>query len=284
MFYLFMLPFAALVLVFGLWPIAQSVRVAFTESYTALSPTPTYVGLANFREIFADRYFLASLRLTLSYTLAAVVLNITLALAYSLLLGSPLLAFGNLFFRAAVFLPVVTPDVASYVVWKWMYNSDFGVVNAALASLSLPTFTWLSSTSTVFLALLLAELWKHVGFYVIIFITNLKMIDPVYFEAARLDGAGAWQQFRHVTLPQLRPSLTINSVYALVQFLKTFTVVAVITKGGPNFASNFVSYYAYQKFDQAQYGQATAMATVLFTIVLGLALLTYWLNARGDYR
>lgn len=284
MFYLFMLPFAVLVLVFGLWPIAQSVRVAFTESYTALSPTPTYVGLANFREIFADRYFLASLRLTLSYTLAAVVLNITLALAYSLLLGSPLLAFGNLFFRVAVFLPVVTPDVASYVVWKWMYNSDFGVVNAALASLSLPTFTWLSSTSTVFFALLLAELWKHVGFYVIIFITNLKMIDPVYFEAARLDGAGAWQQFRHVTLPQLRPSLTINSVYALVQFLKTFTVVAVITKGGPNFASNFVSYYAYQKFDQAQYGEATAMATVLFTIVLGLALLTYWLNARGDYR
>ena len=120
-------------------------------------------------------------------------------------------------------------------------------------------------------AVLVAELWHHMGFYVVIFLANLALCDKGQMEAADIDGANTLQKFWHVVLPQLRPALLVNSVYALIQYLKTFTVVAVMTKGGPNDATNFLSYYAYQLFDQGRYGEATAMASVLFAIVIVLA-------------
>ena len=280
-FYLFVVPFAALVIVFGLWPIVQSIIVAFTESYTALSDSPNYVGLDNFLTILGDRYFISSLRVTLVYTVISVTVNVLFALGYAFLLHSDYLRRGNTLFRLAVFLPVITPDVAGYIVWKWMYNQNFGVVNAVLSSLGLPAFGGIADVDTVISALVIAELWKHVGFYTVIFLTNLAILDPSLDEAAQLDGASAWQRFRYVTVPQLGPAITINSVYALIQFLKTFTVAVVMTKGGPNFSSNFVSYYAYRKFDEAQYGEATAMATTLFVLVIGLAYALFWANERS---
>ncbi len=281
LFFGFVLPFAALVIVFGLWPIVQSIQVSFTESYTALSPEPTYIGLSNFQKIFADPYFRSSLWLTLAYTAVSVVVNIAFALGYALLLGGKLITWGNAFFRLAIFLPVIAPDVAGFIVWKWMYNQNFGVVNEVLTSLGLPAFGGIADQHTVFWALVIAELWKHVGFYTIVFLTNMTLLDPNLEEQAKIDGANRLQRFWHVTIPQLRPAITVNTVYAVIQFLKTFTVVVVMTKGGPNFSTNFVSYYAYQKFDQALYGEAAAMATTLFVIVIMFAYGLYWANERG---
>jgi ABC-type sugar transport system permease subunit len=283
-FYLFALPFAALVIVFGLWPIAQSIRVAFLDSYSALSPSPRFVGLANFQTIFADPLFQRSLADTLLFTAVSVVANLAFALTYALILESPLVRRGSTFFRLAIFLPVITPDIAAFIVWKAMYDQDFGAINAALASLGLARVPFLARADTAMWALGLAELWKHVGFYTIIFVTNLRLIDPELGRAAMLDGAGAWQRLRYITVPQLRPAITVNAVYALIQFLKTFTVVVVMTRGGPAFATNFVSYYAYRRFDEALYGEATAMATTLFAIVGCLSLGLYWAAERRDWR
>ena len=180
-----------------------------------------------------------------------------------------------------MFLPVVTPDVAGYVVWRWLYDKSFGAINAALVLLGLPRFGGLASTATVLPAVLIAELWHHAGFYVIVFLANLAISDPALDEAAALDGAGRLRRLWHVVLPQLRPAIAINLVYAVIQFLKTFTVVVVMTKGGPADATNFVSYYAYQLFNEGDYGQATAMATVLFAIVLLISLSAYALAQRG---
>ena len=132
----------------------------------------------------------------------------------------------------------------------------------------------------VTLALLIAELWRHAGFYVIIFLANLALCDKALVEAASLDGANRWQIFRHVLIPQLRPAILINGIYALIQFLKTFTVIVVMTKGGPADLTNFVSYYAYQLFDQGRYGEATAMGSVLFACVVAAALAAYALGNR----
>ncbi len=115
----------------------------------------------------------------------------------------------------------------------------------------------------------------------LIFLANLAILDRAQTEASHIDGATALQRFWYVTLPQLRPAIAVNVVYALIQFLKTFTAVVVMTKGGPADATNFVSFYAYQQFDSAQYGQATAMASVLFAIVLLLALSAYRVAERG---
>jgi ABC-type sugar transport system permease subunit len=264
-FYLFALPFAALTIVFGLWPILLSIQVSLTASATALRPSPSFVGLANYAAILADPVFRASLARTLLYTVLAVAANVAFALLYALLLDSPLIGRGRMLFKLAVFLPVVTPDIAGYVVWRWLYDQSFGAINAALHLLGLPAFGGIASPNTALLAILLAELWHHAGFYVLIFLANLAVCDRALSEAADIDG----------------PAITINVVYALIQFLKTFSVVVVMTKGGPNDATNFVSYAAWQMFDQGDYGRATAMATVLFGIVMLAGLGAYAASERG---
>jgi len=283
-FYLFVAPFAALTILFGVWPILLSIQVSFTASATALRPNPTYVGFANYAAVLGDPIFLASLWRTLLYTVLSVAANLAFALGFAVLLDSKLLRRGNLFFRLAVFLPVVTPDVAGYVVWRWLYDRSFGAINAALKMLGLPLYGGLSSVDTAMLSVLVAELWHHAGFYMIIFLANLSIRDRAIEEAAHIDGATAWQRWRYVILPQLRPALVINTVYAMIQFLKTFTVVVVMTKGGPSDQTNFVSYYAYQLFDQARYGEATAMATILFVLVIGLSLTAYRIGDREPGR
>ena len=284
MLYAFALPFSLLILLFGVWPIGESIYLAFTKSATALSDAPEFAGLANFRAVLGDPAFIASLWRTVLFTVLSVAINVSLALALALLLAHPLLARGRTLFKLAVFLPVITPDVAGFIVWKWMVNGDFGALNAALLGLHLPPFPGVTQPGSAFATLLAVETWHHVGLYTLIFLTNLQLLDPALTEAASLDGANARQRFRHVVLPQLRPAIAINAVYALIEFLKTFTVVVVITKGGPNFATNFVSYYAYTRFDAALYGEATAMATILFVIVLVLAASVLWVSERGDVR
>ncbi len=180
-----------------------------------------------------------------------------------------------------MFLPVVTPDIAGYVVWRWLYDQSFGALNAALHLVGLPAFGGIASPDTAMLSILLAELWHHAGFYVLIFFANLAVCDRALSEAADIDGAGPWRKFVSVIVPQLRPAITINVIYALIQFLKTFSVVVVMTKGGPNDATNFVSYLAWQMFDQGDYGRATAMATVLFAIVMLVGLGAYRMSERG---
>jgi ABC-type sugar transport system permease subunit len=280
-FYLLVLPFAVLTILFGLWPIILSIQVSFTASATALRPDPQWVGFANYLTVLADEVFQSSLIRTLGYTVMAVITNLVFALAAAMLLDSKLIGPGNMLFRLILFLPVVTPDVAGYVVWRWLFDRSFGAVNAALTAVGLPEFAGLTSVGTATFAILIAELWHHAGFYMIIFLANLAIRDPALEEAAKVDGANAWERFRHVILPQLRPAIVINLVYATIQFLKTFTVVVVMTKGGPAESTTFVSYLAYQYFDQARYGEATAMATILFAIVVALSLLAYVLGERG---
>ncbi len=153
-----------------------------------------------------------------------------------------------------------------------------------MSALDLPGFGGLSSIHTVTASILIAELWHHAGFYMLIFLANLAIRDRALEEAAAIDGATSWQRWRWVVLPQLRPALVINIVYATIQFLKTFTVVVVMTKGGPNDHTNFVSYYAYQLFDQGRYGEATAMATILFALVIGLSLTAYRIGDKAAWR
>jgi ABC-type sugar transport system permease subunit len=273
--YLFLGPFAILTALFGLWPIAESIRVAFADSQTALSDQASYVGFANFRSIFADPAFLSSIWRTALFTLVSVLLNVGAALALAMLLSHRLLERGRTLFKLAVFLPVITPDAASFIVWKWMFNQNFGVVNHVLVALGLPPAPGLTTPWGAFATLVLVEAWHHVGLYTLVFLTNLQLLDRALAEAAEIDGAGPWQRFVNVTLPQLRPAITINTIYALIEFLKTFTAVFVITKGGPNFSTDFISYYAYSKFNTGDYGEASAIATVLFLAIAAIVAGVY---------
>lgn len=270
--YLFLLPMMAVVLVFGVWPIVKSIQMSFTDSGTSLSLNPEYVGFENYRVIFSDPYFIDSLWITLRFTIVSVPANVFAAFFLALLLGSKMVRRGSVAFKLSVFVPVVVPIIATSVIWKWMYNTDFGAVNAILTGIGLPRWGGLARSSTVLWSLGIVELWKHVGLYTVIFITNLQLIDAEMYEAAYLEGANYAQRVFHVTVPELRPAFTLNFIYATIQFLKTFAVALVMSQGGPNYASNFVSYYAYSKFRIAEYGQATAMGTVLFLFVVAITL------------
>jgi ABC-type sugar transport system permease subunit len=272
---LFLLPFAMLTAIFGVWPILEGIRVAFVDSSTALSDDAAYVGLDNFRSVLGDESFLSSLWRTFAFTFVSVAINVVLSLALALLLADRRVERGRTVFKLAVFLPTITPDVAGFIVWKWMFDQDFGAVNHALTAIDLPPFPGITTATGAFITLVIVEAWHHVGLYTLIFLTNFQLLDRSLDEAAQIDGASAWQRLIRVKLPQLRPAITINTVYALIEFLKTFTVVFVITKGGPNFSTNFISYYAYSKFNTGAYGEAAAMASVLFVLVFGMAVTAF---------
>jgi ABC-type sugar transport system permease subunit len=278
-FYFLVAPFALTTALFGVWPIAESIRVAFTENYTALSPDPTYVGLANFASVLATPAFHNALWRTLLYTGVAVPVNVLTALALALLLSHRSIRVGRTLYKLALFLPVVCPEVAGYIVLKTMFNQDFGAVNRILLLLGLPGFPGLTTPGSAFVTLLAIETWNHVGLYTILFLTNIQLLDRGLEEAAAIDGAGRWRMLVHVIVPQLRPAIVVNALYALIEFLKTFSVVYVVSRGGPNFSTDFVSYYAWTRFGTAQYGEATAVATIIFVLVCALSGLAYaWLG------
>ncbi|WP_454101698.1 carbohydrate ABC transporter permease [Metabacillus sp. SLBN-84] len=279
--YLFMLPFLLITLIFGIWPVAESILLSFVDSSTALTENRKFIGLDNYFIIFNDSYFIKSLVTTIQYTALSVPLNIILALGIAILLTK--VKFGGLFFKVAIFTPVIVPDVVGAIIWRWLFNNDVGIVNQLLKWVGLEPVGWLTDSGIVIFTLLIVELWKHIGLYTIIFLTNFQYIDKSKYEASYIDGANKWQRFWYITLPELKPALILNSIYALIQFLKTFTVALIMTQGGPNYSTNFVSYYAYQKFSTLQYGEATAMATVLFTVVVLVTVCMYSVTRnRGE--
>jgi len=283
-YYMFLLPMLTIVTVFGIVPIVKSIQMSLTDSGTSLTLEPVYVWFQNYFTIFQDSYFLDSLSLTVGFTLVIVPASILAAFLLALLLGSRTIRRGSVFFRLATFVPVVAPILATSVVWKWMYNQDFGAFNAALATIGLPDYGGLGTPATALLSLGVFELWKHVGLYTVVFVTNLQLIDEEMYEASYLEGANYLQRTWYITVPELRPAFSLNLVYAAIQYLKTFTSALVMTKGGPNFATNFVSHYAYTKFKIAEYGEATAMGTVLFIVVVAISLMARQLTTASTRR
>lgn len=280
--YLFIVPMLAVVLVFGIWPILKSIQMSFTDKGSSLKLNPVYIGLENYIDIFKDPYFRASLWITIKFTIVSVPANVLAALFLALLLGHRAIRRGGVFFKLSVFLPVVVPIIATSVIWKWMYNTDFGAINAVLIGMGLPKWGGLSNSRSVLWSLGIVELWKHVGLYTVIFITNLQLINEEMYEAAHLEGASYMQRLVKITIPELQPAFALNFIYATIQFLKTFAVALVMSQGGPNYASNFLSYYAYTKFRIAEYGQATAMGTVLFLVVIFISLVLRNLTRSRD--
>lgn len=276
--YLFIGIFGVLSVVFGLYPLLKSMILSFVDSSTVFTD-PKFVALDNYVRIFHDPYFWNSFRVTVIFTVCSVTLNLVLALLMAQLLSYKGIKHGLLIFKLAVFIPFITPDVVGAVVWKQFFNSN-GALNQLLQSIGLEPVGWLTNGAIAVCVLIFIELWKHVGLYTIIFLTNYQLIDTAMYEAADIDGAASWQRYFYITLPTLKPAFVLNCVYAIIQFMKTYTVSRIITFGGPNYATNFVSYYAYTNYEKMDFGAATAIATVLFTVIILLTLVG--LKLGGD--
>lgn len=263
--------FAVISLVFGIYPMVCSIYYSFFKTNTVLTE-PVFLGFGNYLKLFQDSYFWDSLRVTVLFTVLSVPLNMAVALLLAQLLSHKgLNKRAQLLFKLAVFIPFITPDVVSAVVWKQFFNSN-GALNSLLVLFGMEPKGWLTEANLAIGVLAFVELWKHVGLYTIIFLTNYQLIDRSMYEAATTDGANSWQMYAYITFPSLKPAFVLNAVYAVIQFLKTYTVSRIITFGGPNYATNFLSYYAYSKYEKMDFGSATAIATFLFALIVLLTV------------
>ncbi|HZQ99594.1 MAG TPA: sugar ABC transporter permease [Chloroflexota bacterium] len=266
-------------------PMLASAALAFTN-YDILTP-PKFSGTANVERMLGDELFLTSLRNTAYYTFIGVPLHVAVALGAALLLNTKVT--GIRFYRTAFYMPSMTPPVANALLWLWIYNPDFGLANIVLSTLHLPTSKWLWDKNTAIPSFILMSLWG-LGSQMITFLAGLQNVPPQLHEAASIDGAGALQRFRHVTLPMLSPIVLFNTIIAVIGSFQVFTTAYIATNGGPENATLFYVLYLYRNgFEYFKMGYASALAWVLFLIVLVFTLVQFklsnrWVYYEGDLR
>lgn len=263
--------------IFVMGPILASLGLAFAR-WDLLSP-PEWVGLANFRQLLADPEFWRALRHTLGFLLGYIPLVMSAGLLVALALNARIPGQG--LFRAVYFLPVVTAWVAVALVWKWLLNPGYGLVNHLLGLLGVQGPAWLFDPGWAMPAVILTSVWKDTGFVMAILLAGLQNIPREHYEAARIDGAGSWALFRHITLPLLAPALYFALTISLINSFQVFDQVYVMTGGGPAGATTvLVERIVKNAFSYSQMGYAAAMSWFLF----GLIFLTSWLLTRLERR
>ena len=253
-------------------PLIYSFWLSLTE-WDIISD-PVFVGLDNFRTAFLDdKLFWKSLYVTVRYTLVAVPLTLVAALAAALLLDVKLT--GLSWFRAVYYLPAMTPAVASVVLWRWIFNSEFGLLNFMLDLVGLPKVEWLISADVVMYSFWIMALWG-IGPMMIIFLAGLHGVPRSLYEAAEVDGAGAWRKLWAVTIPQLSPVILFNLVIGLINTFQVFTAGYLLTAGGPQNATLFYVLYTYRNaFEWLKMGYAASLSWVLFAIVMVMTLFIF---------
>lgn len=265
-------PVVAGFLLFTIGPMVASAVIGLTD--WNIGGAPRFVGLANFREMFgADPYFGISLQRTFLYAVIAVPATMAAAFFIAVLLNQDVAGKGVL--RTIFYLPVLVPAVASAVLWMWIYNPDFGLANAVLRILGLPTSLWVFGESTAVPSIALMAVWGC-GNMAIIFVAGLQGVPRSLYEAAEVDGAGAWYKLRHVTVPYLSPIILYNLITGMIAAFQVFDQAYVMTGGGPNNATLFYVLNIYNTaFRDGRLGYASALAWVLFLIVLVITLVTF---------
>lgn len=280
--YLYIAPWAVGYLLLILGPVLASLYLSLTQ-YSIIS-RPTFIGLANYSKAFtADPLFVKSLGNTFYYVVLHVPLSIGTSLLLALFLDQGLRA--TRLFRTLFFLPSITPVVASVLLWRWIFQPDFGIVNYVLSLLGLHGPQWLASPTWVKPTLIIIGLWGSVGgSQMIVFLAGLQSIPNDLYEAAAIDGASKWTRFRYVTLPMLTPAIFFNLILSIIAGFRTFTAAYIATEGGPAYASLFfVLYLFFNAFKFMNMGYASAMAWVLLVVVLLLTLIQFRLSRRWVY-
>ena len=274
----FLLPNFIGFLIFTLLPVISSLALSFF-GWDLINP-PQFAGFSNFAELFRnDPLFWKVMGNTALYTVMTVPGTLVMALILALLVNQKLR--GRIVYRFIYFLPVVTSSVAVALVWNWMYNPDFGLVNSFLSLFGIPQVNWLTDPNTAMFAISLVSVWSGAGYNMVLYLAGLQDIPQQLYEACELDGAGAFQKFFSVTLPLLTPTTFFVLVMSLIGSFQVFDLVYMMTGGGPNNATRTIVSYIYDNaFRFFKMGYASAMAWVLFVIIFLLTLLQFRMQKR----
>lgn len=278
--YLFILPWIIGFLIFTLGALVFSLIISFYNT-DLLSPS-RFIGLGNYRElIFDDELFRKSVKVTSLYTLGVVPLQIGLGLGVALLLNQRVRGIGV--WRTIFYLPSVVSGVAVAMIWIWFFHPDFGLFNAALAAIGVKGPSWLYSETWALPSLIIMNVWS-IGPGMLIFLAGLQSIPKELYEAAQIDGANEWRQFIFITIPMLAPQILFNTVIGIIGSYQVFTASFVMTQGGPNNATLSMVLYLYNKgFLTARFGYASAIAWILFIIIMVFTLLSLRSGRTSDF-
>lgn len=270
---LFTAPWIIGLLLFYAYPLLSSIYYSFT-SYSVLN-SGNFVGLDNYRELLKDNLFWKSIWNTLYFTVLSVPINIILGVIIALLLNSKIRFIG--IYRTIFFIPTLVPVVATATVWRWLLDSNYGVINSLLNKVGLTSVPWLASESWSKIALVMIASWG-IGQAIIINLAGLQDISPEYYEAAQIDGAGILKRVRYITLPLLTPVIFYNVVMGVINALQTFTLPYTLT-GGEGTPVNSLTFYVMHLYNNAfgymRMGYASAMAWILFLIILILTIVIF---------
>lgn len=272
--WLYLLPGFVIYLGFIFYPILETVRTSFF-AWNGFSALRDWVGLENYRTVFSDAQFADAFLHNLIFILFFCILPVLLGLLLASLLTRKALP-GMTFFRTVLFLPQVISMVVVGVIWRWIFNPQFGPLNILLNSVGLSSLTraWLGDFALALPAVGSIGTWVQYGFCMILFLAGMQHISEEYYEASSLDGANAFQQFVHVTIPGLRAEIGVALVTTIIAALRVFDLVYVTTRGGPGNATLVVGFLIYRSaFQQNRIGYASAIATILMLIILGISLL-----------
>ncbi|MGH7508258.1 MAG: carbohydrate ABC transporter permease [Gemmatimonadales bacterium] len=274
--WVFLTPALTLIGLFFLLPVAASLVLSFTDFdiYAIADPANVrLVGLRNYARLIESPIFWTALGNTFYFVLVGGPLTVAVSLAAALLVNARLVRFKGLF-RALYFAPFVTTLVAVAIVWRYLYHSQYGLINYALDAIGVAPVDWLGDPRWAMPAIILLAVWKNFGYNMLIFIAGLQAVPEELYEAAYLDGAGAWRRFRHVTLPMLGPTLLFVGLITMIGFFQLFAEPYVMTQGGPLRSTTSMVLLMYEEgFRWWRMGYAAAIAFVLFLVILAAMLL-----------
>lgn len=275
---LFVLPLMIPLTIYWIVPSLASIYYSLTN-YSVVSPT-RWVGLDNFQRLFADELFRKSLWNSVYYTAGHIPLILVSGLILALAVNS-YLRYRN-FFRVVFYLPLVTSTIALSMVWLWLLDPNFGLINAFLGVFGIPPQQWLQSTTQAMPSIILMSVWSNVGNPMIIYLAGLQGIPESLYEAARVDGATQWQSLRHITLPLLAPVTLFLLVTSIINSFQIFGPIYAMTDGGPAFATTTLVHQIYVNgFRYFNMGYAAAQAWALFILLLGLSVANLRLMSSG---
>lgn len=274
--WIFILPAVLGTLIFIIIPVICSFGLSFAK-WDLLNPIE-FVGLANYRAIFHDEIFYKILINTIVFALATSIFGVIIPLVLADILNRKIR--GSEFFKTAYFLPFITPMIVIGIVWQWIFDPNIGFLNTFLNL----HINWLYDTNFAMPALILVSVWKLIGYNMIIFLAGLSGISQSLFEAAKIDGANSFQVFKNITIPMLSPTIFFVIIITAISSFQVFDLVYLMTQGGPFDSTNVLVYAIYKNaFEYFNAGRASAIAYVLFAIILVLTLIQWSLRKKLVY-
>lgn len=271
--FLMLLPNVIGFLMFLFLPVLATFAISFTD--WDLSTRIGFIGLDNYQELVRDDVFRQVVWNTLYFTAVSVPVGVVVSLVLAVALNQKI-RFVR-FYRAAFFIPVISSFVAIAILWQWIYNPQFGLLNYGLGWLGIKGPLWLTSPTWAMPAVIIASIWKNLGFNMLIFLAGLQSISETYYEAAEIDGASRLAMFWHITVPLLSPTTFFITVISIINSFQVFDAVYLMTQGGPARATSVLVYYVYENaFQYFQMGYASAIAYALFFLVLIVTFIQFW--------